>query len=121
MYKSQVYIIKLEKGEWKLKRKAVSGTMLTLLLTSMLILVLNVKPVKTSGEIYIRPDGSIDPPTAPIQRIGDIYRFTDDIYNNSIVVQRDNITLDGNGHQLQGFTGFPIYNYYGVYLQERME
>lgn len=27
--------------------------------------------------IYIRPDGSIDPPTAPISRVGDIYTLTD--------------------------------------------
>jgi parallel beta-helix repeat protein len=83
------------------------------------MLASDLKPVEASGKIYIRPDGSIDPPTAPIQRIGNIYRLTDNIYNNSIVVQRDGITLDGNGHLLQGFIDFPVYNNYGIYLYQR--
>jgi len=50
-----------------MERKIVSGIMLTLfLLISMLTLAFNIQPVKASGTIYIRPDGSIDPPTAPI-------------------------------------------------------
>jgi len=32
----------------------------------MLALAFNIQPVKASGSIYIRADGSIDPPTAPI-------------------------------------------------------
>ena len=47
------------------------------------------------------PAGSVDPPTAPILRDGDVYTFTDNIYE-TIVVQRDNITVDGNGYMLQG-------------------
>ena len=53
-------------------RKTVSGIMLAmLLLICMLTLAFKVQPVKTGGTIYIRADGSIDPPTAPIQRNGD--------------------------------------------------
>ena len=49
-------------------RKAKSGIILTLLLSiSMLTLAFDIQPVKASGTIYIRADGSIDPPTAPIQ------------------------------------------------------
>ena len=46
--------------------------------------------------IYIRGDGSVEPSSAFIQRVGDTYTFTDDI-DNSIEVQRDNIVIDGNG------------------------
>ena len=51
-------------------------------------------PVK---EVYIRSDGSIDPPTTPIEREGDLYVLKDDILNCSIVVERDNVEIDGNG------------------------
>jgi len=50
----------------RLRRKAVSGIMLTLLLTSMLTLAFSIQPVRASGTIHIRADGSTDPPTAPI-------------------------------------------------------
>ena len=90
-------------------KKTVSGIMLTLLLVGMLTLAFNIQPVKAGGTIYIRADGSIDPPTAPIQRDGDVYTFTDNIYDE-IVVERDNIVIDGNGYTLQGSgTGTGIY------------
>ena len=104
--------------EEKVTRKIVSGIMLTLLLMTMLTLTFNIQPVKADGTIYVRPDGSVDPPTAPIQRNGDIYTFTDNIYNQSIAVQINNITLDGNGHLLQGpITG--LERAYGIYLSSR--
>jgi parallel beta-helix repeat protein len=53
--------------------------------------------------IYIRADGSVDPSTASIQRNGDLYTLTDNIYNSAgIVIQRDNIIIDGAGYTLQG-------------------
>lgn len=75
--------------------------MLTLLLFGMLTLAFNIQPVRASGTIYIRVDGSIDPPTAPIQRDGDLYTFTDNIYD-SIVIERNNMTLDGAGYTVYG-------------------
>ena len=51
--------------------------------------------------IYIRADGSIVP-LAPISTVDNItYTFTDNIYD-SIVVERDNIVIDGAGYTLQG-------------------
>jgi parallel beta-helix repeat protein len=87
-----------------MKRKMVSAVTLTLLLISMLTLAFNIQPVKASGTIYIRADGSIDPPTAPIQRNGDIYTLTDNISSDAdgIVIERNNMTLDGAGYTLQG-------------------
>jgi len=63
--------------------------------------------------IYIRPDGSVYPATAPIRSDGDIYTFTADIYE-PVVVQRNNIIIDGNCHTLQG----PGYGY-GLLLFRR--
>jgi len=104
--------------EEEVTRKIVSGIILTLLLMTMLTLTFNIQPVKAEGIIYVRPDGSVDPPTAPIQRNGDIYTFTDNIYNQSIVVQINDITLYGNGHMLQGpITG--LERAYGIYLSSR--
>jgi parallel beta-helix repeat protein len=90
--------------EWrreKMSGKVVSGMMLTLLLIGMSTLAFNVERVKASTTIYIRADGSIDPPTAPIYTADNVtYTFTGDI-NDSIVVERDNIVIDGQGHILQ--------------------
>jgi len=49
----------------RLKRKI--WIMAVLLLLMSVTLVSNLPTVKASGTIYIRADGSIDPPTAPIQ------------------------------------------------------
>ena len=51
--------------------------------------------------VYIKADGSVEG-TDKIQRDGDVYTFTDNIINKSIVVERDNIVLDGAGYTLQG-------------------
>lgn len=56
--------------------------------------------------VYIRGDGSIDPPAAPIQRIGeDLYILTDNItrpFSKGIIIERENMTLDGAGYFLEG-------------------
>ncbi|MFA5365685.1 MAG: NosD domain-containing protein [Candidatus Bathyarchaeia archaeon] len=51
--------------------------------------------------IYIRADGSVEPSTAPIRRNGDAYVFEDDI-NGSLVVERNNVVIDGSGFTLHG-------------------
>ena len=85
-----------------MKEKMASAIMLTLLLTGMLALAFNIKPAKASGTIYIRADGSVDPPTAPISTADNVtYTFTGDIYD-AIVVERDNIAVDGAGYTATG-------------------
>ena len=52
--------------------------------------------------IYIRADGSIDPPTAPIITSDNItYLFTGNI-NGSVIVERNNIVVNGAGSSIQG-------------------
>ena len=85
-----------------MSKKAVLGIVLTLLLTTMSILALKIQPAKAMGTIYIRADGSVDPDTAPISSSDNItYVFTDNI-NESIVVEKDNIVVDGSGFTLEG-------------------
>ena len=85
-----------------MNRRAVSGTMLILVLTGMLTLAFNIQQVEASGTIFIRADGSVEPSTAPISTVDNVtYIFTGNIYDE-VVVERSNITIDGNGYMLQG-------------------
>ncbi len=94
-------------------KKVFSVVMLVLVLFGMLTLAFNIKPAKAeyTGTVYIRADGSIDPSTAPMRRDCDVYTFTDNI-NYSLVIERDNVVIDGAGHTLQvarGGTGIDLY------------
>jgi parallel beta-helix repeat protein len=82
-------------------KRAVSAIVLSICLFNVFLLTVVVEPVNASETIYIRADGSVDPPTAPIQRDGDIYILTNNI-NESVVFERDNITFDGNGYFING-------------------
>ena len=87
-------------------RKAVSGIMLTFLLNSMLSLAFNIQQAKAwSGTVYIRADGSVDPPDAPIVTYDNItYILTANIttFGDGIIVQRRSIIIEGAGRVLQG-------------------
>ena len=52
--------------------------------------------------IYIRNDGSVEPATAPIERTGNLYKLTGNVFFYTIEIQCDNIVLDGAGHTIQG-------------------
>ena len=83
-------------------KRAVTMILQAILLMSMLWSAFNILPARAEGIIYIRADGSIDPPTANITTFDNItYTFTDSIYD-SIVVERDNIVVDGGGYTVQG-------------------
>lgn len=101
-----------------MEKKAVSGILLTLLLISMLTLAFNIQLVKATGTIYIRADGSIDPPDAPIQRNADLYTLTNNITSDAdgIVIERNNMILDGDGYTIQGIGAK---DYIGVDLSGR--
>jgi len=96
-----------------MNRKAVSGIMVTLFLMIMLMLTFNVQTVKAdwtwTETVYIRADGSIEPDAAPISTVDNVtYTLTDnivvDIFEDliAIVVERNNIVVDGAGYTLQG-------------------
>ena len=70
-----------------------------------------IPPPNHASGIFIRSDGSVDPSTAPIQRVGDVYTFTGDV-SVGIAVQRSDVIIDGNGYRLIGGSGGT-----GFYLQ----
>jgi parallel beta-helix repeat protein len=97
--------------------------MLSLLVVSALALTFNVQPVRASGTVYIRADGSIDPPTAPITTVDNItYTLTGNITSDAdgIVIERDNMMLDGASYTVQGAgagTGFYLSNRFNVTIR----
>ena len=101
-----------------MSRKATLAFILGFILLSVLVSVFKVQKVKASGTICIKADGSIDPPYAPISSVDNVtYTFTDNI-NDSIVVERDNIVVDGAGYTLQG-PGAGVYGSKGIDLTGR--
>jgi parallel beta-helix repeat protein len=67
------------------------------LLFSAMALKLSVRFASAQTEfVAIKAEGSVEPSTAPIQRVGDLYTLTGDI--GEIWIGRSNITLDGNGY-----------------------
>lgn len=83
------------------------------LLAALLVFInlLQIPPTRaetqtwSSSTIRIRGDGGIEPPDAPIKRVGGIYYLTCDIeleHGNGIIVEADNVVLEGNGYKLRG-------------------
>jgi len=65
----------------------------------------NIQLTKASGTIYIRADGSIDPPTAPIATSDYVhYSFTGDV-QSTVSILRSGITIDGAGFTVKGDGG----------------
>jgi len=60
-----------------------------------------LQTVGAVGTVYIREDGRIEPPTAPILNVENVYQFTADVHD-SIVVEKDDIVIDGAGYTLTG-------------------
>ncbi len=67
-----------------------------------MILTLRVENVEAGGTIYIRADGSIEGTTDISSADNITYTFTANIFNQSIIVERDDIVVDGVGYTLQG-------------------
>jgi len=84
-----------------MSRKLVLTTFVTFALICSLSVSFQVKTAEASGTIYIRADGSIDPPTANIATTDNVtYTFTGNNYDE-IVVERNNIMIDGAGFNIQ--------------------
>ena len=61
-----------------------------------------LEPGPDLPRIYIRNNGSVEPQTPLIERIGSSYKLTGDIANYTLEIQCDNIVLDGDGYSIQG-------------------
>jgi nitrous oxidase accessory protein NosD len=97
----------------QLHRKLVSLCVLTALLTFTFSMSLRVQKAETSGTIHIRANGSVEGTDKIVSSDNVTYTFIDDI-NDSIVVERDNIVVDGASYTAQG-TGSGI----GIDLSNR--
>jgi parallel beta-helix repeat protein len=84
--------------------RTVTFVIVALLIVGAFAQSFRVELARAAGTIYIRADGSIDPPTAPIQRDGDIYTLTGNITADAggVVIERDNMTLDGASYTVEG-------------------
>ena len=60
---------------------------------------------QSSGAIVIKSDGSVIG-ADKIQRIGNVYSLTGNLYNLDIVVECNNIILDGKGFTSEGISGW---------------
>jgi parallel beta-helix repeat protein len=87
-----------------LKKEALAVVSISILLFTVVVgfFFVNLASAQTSETIIINADGSIDPATALISTFDRVtYTFTGDIYAE-IVVERNNIIIDGNEFFLQG-------------------
>jgi len=102
-----------------MKKLLTLAMILLLILSTVSIPSLKVKAGWTGSTITIKADGSIEPSDAPIVRVGDTYYLTGDVINifitDGIVVERNNIILEGNDHIVTG-SGFGE----GVRLENRV-
>ena len=95
-----------------MKKTVLTSFTIPCLLSTVLLVCLNfsIQPVEASGTIYIRADGSIEG-TTDIMTVDNVtYTFTDNI-NDQLIIERDDIVVDGAGYTLQG-TGSEL----GIYL-----
>ncbi len=80
-------------------KKSASVLVLLLVLSFTLVSLPEIGIVKAGGTIYIRSDGTVEG-TDKIQRVGNVYSFTDNVHGG-IIVERDNVVIDGAGYALQ--------------------
>ncbi len=103
---------KIAEESERLERKAASEVVLILILISTLSLAIHIQPVESdwawTETIYIRADGNVEPDTAPISTVDYVtYSLTDNIVGDvpygtcAIVVERDNIVVDGAHYTVQ--------------------
>ncbi|MCW4023061.1 MAG: right-handed parallel beta-helix repeat-containing protein [Candidatus Bathyarchaeota archaeon] len=83
-----------------------TASALVLIFSVIFVSVSNIGVVKAEGVIFIRADGSVEG-TKKIQRDGNTYTFLGNISIDAsgidgIIVERDNIVIDGAGNGLQG-------------------
>jgi hypothetical protein len=85
-----------------LNKRVISIMILISLLVASLLLVFNVHVQVARATVYIHVDGSVDPPSANITSADNVTYTLIGNVNDSVVVQRANIVLDGAGYTIQG-------------------
>jgi parallel beta-helix repeat protein len=89
-------------------------TVYTAVFTILLLvgaLTLKIQTANAVTTVYIKPDGSIYPPSAPILTTDNVTYTLNASANIAITIQRSNITFDGKGYTINGTgseTGFTL-------------
>jgi parallel beta-helix repeat protein len=91
-------------GDKAMQKGSVCIQIIVLLLAYMFYIAPYIHPASAAEtDVYIKADGSVYPQNASISNFNNsTYTFTADIINRSIVVERSNITIDGQKHKLVG-------------------
>lgn len=71
-------------------------------IVGLLGVAFKVQNVESGGTIYIRAGGSVDPRTAPISSVDNTTYVLISNIDESIVVERDDIVVDGDRYTVQG-------------------
>ena len=83
--------------------KTLTGLVLALLSVCLLLSLSSTFSVNAVvGRVYIRSDGSIDPPTPELTSSDNVTYSLIGNLSRSIVIERDNIMFDGGGYTLSG-------------------
>jgi parallel beta-helix repeat protein len=85
----------------KIKKKLFLTVVFLVLALATIVFVRPVSSQTPLPTIFIRPDGTVYPSTAPIMQSENTYTFTDNVYA-AIKIQKSNIMLDGAGYTLTG-------------------
>ncbi len=109
-----------------MKKKTLNASLvLAILISSLAVTQLvdlaNTNPIAPASypRITINSDGSITPPTAPINRTGNVYTLTEDILEQTIMIYRSDIMFEGAGHIInvpKKSEGNTIYETIGIWL-----
>jgi parallel beta-helix repeat protein len=88
-------------------RRTIFWSSLVLLLVGTLTLAFNAGLVHAQAEtVYINRDGSVSPSSAPFSSVDNVtYTFTGDVSYpayNGIIIERNNIVINGDGYTVQG-------------------
>ena len=78
---------------------------LVVLLLILLIFIVSFPQIELTkaqdNTIYIRSNGTVEG-TDKIQREGNVFTFIENVVDQSIIIEKDNIILDGDGYSLEG-------------------
>jgi len=102
-------------------RKMTFGMVFMLLIVGIIMFASGIRLVEPdyTDYVYIKSDGSIDPPSAPISTVDNItYVLTANISDKGIVIERDGIILDGEGHTVENLETTPP-PWSGIYMDNK--
>jgi len=87
-------------------KKLILAMALILVLICVLVITFEFQSVEADGTITIRVDGNIDPEDAPILNSGNVTYTLEDNIDDTIVVERSHVIIDGAGYTVFGSGGW---------------